>query len=180
MTPDLPAPAGPAFYRRQGPLGRTLLEALGLLAVNLVLGALIGLLGLPLVPSQENVEGLEGLRALGPLVLLAFGVLILPPLEELVFRGVPLGLLRLLGGGRVLFWLLGLLGAALFALAHALTLEPGGSALAVSGFPLPQFVLGLWSWRVATSRGLGYSVVLHMAYNLVPILLLLVSGQAAV
>ena len=105
--------------------------------------------------------------------LALLGIAVFFPLgEELIFRGLPMLLLWL--SARKLppleranlpqAWVLGVIAAILFSLAHGI-----GS----SGFhlPLPQLVLGVWLWWIATRRGLGYSILAHGTYNFLPGLL---------
>ena len=146
---------------------RTVLEGLALFAVNIVVGLAVVALNLTaLRPSDANLEGLSFVSQVSPALLVLVAVVLAPVLEELVFRGVPLALFRRVRAGLgaragAVGWALGGTFAALFAVAHAF----GGASFA---FPLPQFLLGLWSWRVALERGLPHSMLLHAVYNFVP------------
>ena len=102
--------------------------------------------------------------------LALLGIAVLFPLgEELVFRGVPMFVLWLsarkipsLERANLPFaWVIGIAAAVVFSLAHGI-----GSA----GFhlPLPQFILGVWLWWIATRRGLGFSILAHGTYNFLP------------
>jgi Type II CAAX prenyl endopeptidase Rce1-like len=105
--------------------------------------------------------------------LALLGIAVFFPLgEELVFRGVPMLILWL--SARKLpsleranlpqAWVLGIVAAVVFSLAHGI-----GS----TGFhlPLPQLGLGVWLWWIATRRGLGFSILAHGTYNFLPGLL---------
>jgi Type II CAAX prenyl endopeptidase Rce1-like len=102
--------------------------------------------------------------------LALLGIAVFFPLgEELIFRGLPMLVLWLsarkissLERANLPFaWLLGIAAATVFSLAHGI-----GS----SGFhlPLPQLVLGVWLWWIATRRGLGFSILAHGTYNFLP------------
>jgi hypothetical protein len=102
------------------------------------------------------------------LVLLAITVLF-PLGEELIFRGVPMFVLWL--SARKLSsleranlphaWVLGVVAAVVFSLAHGI----GSLRFHV---PLPQLGLGVWLWWIATRRGLGFSILAHGTYNFLP------------
>lgn len=98
-------------------------------------------------------------------------------LEELVFRGVPLGVLyfhSMLGTKKVnAAPLVGIGSALLFALVHNLA-DPGtGSGIMIARdtmlrtdyIPLPQFIFGLGAWQIATRYGLPYTVFAHCLLN---------------
>jgi Type II CAAX prenyl endopeptidase Rce1-like len=102
------------------------------------------------------------LALLGIAVFFPFG-------EELIFRGLPMFALWLTARKRPSLeranlphaWVLGMVAAIVFSLAHGV-----GS----TGFhlPLPQLGLGVWLWWIATRRGLGYSILAHGTYNFLP------------
>jgi hypothetical protein len=105
--------------------------------------------------------------------LALLGIAVLFPLcEELIFRGVPMLVLWLSArkrpslerANRPHAWVLGVVAAIVFSLAHGI-----GS----TGFhlPLPQLGLGIWLWWIATRRGLGFSILAHGTYNFLPGLL---------
>lgn len=165
-------------YDHATPLGKTWRELLAAYLGYLLLLPLT-LFFPDLAMSEENAQGInnEFEQALRgdqlPLALGGFFLLIavvVPVVEELIFRGIPL-LLRL-GLGRVLpaAWLgrvslvLGILSAVVFAGAH--NLVPGT-------LPLPQLWLGLLAWHAASTRGLRYSMLLHGLNNAVIALLLI-------
>jgi Type II CAAX prenyl endopeptidase Rce1-like len=102
--------------------------------------------------------------------LALLGIAVLFPLgEELIFRGVPMLVLWLSArklpslerANSPFAWVLGIVAAVVFSLAHGI-----GS----TGFhlPLPQLVLGVWLWWIATRRGLGFSILAHGTYNFLP------------
>jgi hypothetical protein len=105
--------------------------------------------------------------------LALLGIAVFFPLgEELIFRGVPMFALWLSArklpslerANQPHAWVLGVVAAIVFSLAHGI-----GS----TGFhlPLPQLGLGVWLWWIATRRGLGYSILAHGTYNFLPGLL---------
>lgn len=121
------------------------------------------------VRDQPGQSGLLGLLSSSPWVALLAIAVLFPLAEELVFRGVPMFVLWLSARSRAPLeranlrraWVLGVTAAILFSLAHGL-----GS----TGFhlPLPQLLLGVWLWWIATRRGLGYSILAHGTYNFLP------------
>ena len=131
-----------------------------------------------LMASQENVNDLNDQSLKNPFVLLILTVIAAPCIEESLFRGLPCLLLRLVAQtrdlsqlrGHWLYWPLGTAAALIFAILHGL----GDHKLHV---PLPQLILGLWSWRVINTRGLRYSILLHGAYNFFPTCLMILSRR---
>ena len=169
-------PEAPVVPDKRHWVRRTMLEALALLAINLPLGLLILALRLDFLrASDANVEGLEMVRNLSPWLLLVAAVVLAPLVEEALFRGLPRLAYRAAdppARNRVAFWVVGGLAAALFAWLHSF----GGAGLAL---PLPQLLLGLWSWKVVNERGLRYSVLLHGTYNLLPALIAVLAPPGA-
>jgi Type II CAAX prenyl endopeptidase Rce1-like len=121
------------------------------------------------IKNPQAQSPLLDLLASSPWLAL-LGIAVFFPLgEELVFRGVPMFVLWL--SARKLpsleranlphAWVIGIAAATVFSLAHGI-----GS----SGFhlPLPQLVLGIWLWWIATRRGLGFSILAHGTYNFLP------------
>ncbi|WP_293911504.1 CPBP family intramembrane glutamic endopeptidase [Deinococcus sp.] len=88
---------------------------------------------------------------------LIYGVLIAPLLEEALFRGFPIALMRW-ARAQHYTWVIGTLSSVGFALMHT-----SGSGF---HFPLIQFLFGLTAWRMATRRGLRHSIFLHFFNNL--------------
>jgi membrane protease YdiL (CAAX protease family) len=122
----------------------------------------------PIKNSSDQSPLLDFLASSPWLALL--GIAVFFPLgEELIFRGVPMLVLWLsarklpsLERANLPFaWVLGIVAAVVFSLAHGI-----GSV----GFhlPLPQLVLGVWLWWIATRRGLGFSILAHGTYNFLP------------
>ncbi len=93
------------------------------------------------------------------------GVLV-PVLEELLFRGFPLGIAFLIHkkvGGNIFFWVMGISSSLLFGLVHITNyvgFEPH-YLLVVSNHTLLGFVL----YWMARTWGLGYSILYHLGYN---------------
>lgn len=170
-----PPQAGQSFYENLGPAGRTVVEALMLVAINMVLALVLQSLHLQfLLAAKENVRNIEQLRLWNPAFLFVLAVAIAPVLEESLFRGLPFLIMRGLSRWgemdnatrQVVFWGFGGCAAVLFAFAHA---NSGASF----HLPLPQFLFGLWSWHVINTRGLRYSILLHGTHNLLLSTLLL-------
>jgi membrane protease YdiL (CAAX protease family) len=176
MNLDSPSPFTAAVDKpaalppRTNHVRRTMLEAIYVLGFNLVLTLLLYMMNLSFfMPSSGNTQGLERLSK-NPLLLLVLGVIVAPLIEELLFRGVPFVLFRAVQrwngwgekGRQTLCWTLGGMAAVLFAVAHGIE----GTKVHL---PLPQLVLGLWSWHVINQRGLRYSILLHATYNSLPV-----------
>jgi hypothetical protein len=132
-------------------------------------------------PTNDSSKPVKNSPSQSPLLdflasspwLALLGIAVFFPLgEELVFRGVPMLVLWLSArklpslerANRPHAWVLGIVAAVVFSLAHGI-----GS----TGFhlPLPQLGLGVWLWWIATRRGLGYSILAHGTYNFLPGLL---------
>ena len=122
-----------------------------------------------LIKNSSDQSPLFEFLASSPWLAL-LGIAVMFPLgEELVFRGLPMFVLWLSARKRPSLeranlpqaWVLGVVAAVLFSLAHGI-----GSA----GFhlPLPQLGLGIWLWWIATRRGLGFSILAHGTYNFLP------------
>ena len=182
-SPARESPAQPdsvlAYYRGLGATGKTIHEALFLAMTALWLSVLLSSLHLTaLMASQENAKGLTDLEKMSPILLLGAAVLLAPCIEESLFRGLPFLVLRLVGGtldperlrAQWLYWPIGTAAALIFAIAHG----AGDHTLHV---PLPQLMLGLWSWHVINTRGLRYSILLHGTYNFLPTCLMLLSRR---
>ncbi|GHG00980.1 hypothetical protein GCM10017783_11460 [Deinococcus piscis] len=165
-----------AAYARSSPFGKTLRE-LGLAYLGYFLLLPLTLLVPGLAMSDDNAAGIDGVfqEALGstnlPLALAGVALLlavVVPVIEELIFRGIPLllrlGLWRALPARhhRAVTLVLGLVSAVVFAQAH--NLVPGT-------LPLPQLWLGLLTWYAASTRGLRYSMLLHGLNNAVVVAL---------
>jgi len=125
-------------------------------AVTLPVLYLLLLLPLP-TPSAEFLEAVAARKALVyllPGTFLLKGVLFVPLLEEVFYRGILFALLR----RYVPMWLAVLVPTSIFALTHA------GSGPANVVF---AFVVGLYfSWLVVRSRSLLTNVLCHGAINL--------------
>lgn len=192
FQPPIPDPIAPLTNVPPSPpegvpartlVARTMREAVLLAAISLPIAAVLRALKITfLLPSEANQQGMAFLAQVNPLLLLLLAVIAAPVIEETLFRGLPFGLLRLISGKKQgqpswlpVNWILGIIAAILFSLAHGLGDETGAHHLA-----LPQLMVGLWSWRVVNTRGLRYSMLLHATYNAIPTLLVLlmkVTGQ---
>jgi membrane protease YdiL (CAAX protease family) len=185
VPPQQPLAQDPEFASRPTPtkvphhqyISQTLREAMILMFINLVLSLiLLQAKATFFMPSAQNSGGIQQLGLNNPLKLLLLGVIAAPILEELLFRGVPYGLLQLVKRWaqlsatalRAIYLTLGGSFAVVFAMAHGL----GSSELHL---PLPQLVVGIWSWHVINTRGLRYSILLHAIYNGIPLVLLTLS-----
>lgn len=182
LTPPQPArPPGllrrwRAAYVRSSPLGKTVHE-LGLAYLGYFALLPLTLLVPELAMSENNAGGIDSvfqdaldstnlyLALAGAALLLA---VLVPVLEELIFRGIPLllrlGLWRVLPARyhRAVTLAVGLGAAVIFARSH--NLLPGT-------LPLPQLWLGLLTWHAASTRGLRYSMLLHGLNNAVVVAL---------
>lgn len=165
-------------YAQASPLGKTWRE-LGLAYLGYFVLLPLTMLFPQFAMSEDNAAGIDSAfaealsggnmwLALGGFVVLL--AVLVPIVEESLFRGIPL-LLRL-GLGRVLpaAWhrtislVIGVVSAVVFASAH--NLVPGT-------LPLPQLWLGLLAWHAASTRGLRYSMLLHGLNNAVVALVLI-------
>lgn len=139
-----------------------------LLAINLVRGVLLSVV-LALVPSwraqdASNVQ-LAG-RSVGVVLTVAvLAVLVAPPVEELLFRGVLLRWLTRRGG----FWPAALLSSALFGLFHVYQAPSVGGAVLL-GLALSVFGLGLAVLVRHTGR-LAPAIAVHALSNLLAVVL---------
>ena len=181
--PDFPAPmSAPAPLQPTSPhpntlskIARTIGEAFALfLVVGVLMVVLQALHADFLMPSKDQSNGVENLIAASPARLFFAAVIVAPLLEELIFRGIPMLLMRLSTKAetraRFVFWIVfGIASAVLFSSMHGLKQVgvPPHLRTVFQTLPLPQLVLGLWLWRVATQRGLQYSMLLHGTFNLV-------------
>lgn len=181
--PDLPAPINappplPPAPPRQSVLSkiaRTVGEAFALFFIMIFLvGVLHALHADFLMPSQDQAQGVASRLTASPAKLLVAAVLLAPLLEELFFRGIPMLLMRLTTKAetrvRLIVWIVfGLASAVIFSSMHGLKQigTPPHMRTVFQTLPLPQLVLGLWLWRVATQRGLQYSMLLHATFNLI-------------
>jgi Type II CAAX prenyl endopeptidase Rce1-like len=129
-------------------------------------------------PANDSSKPVKNSPSQSPLLdflasspwLALLGIAVFFPLgEELIFRGVPMLVLWLTArklpslerANLRRAWVLGIVAAVVFSLAHGI-----GSV----GFhlPLPQLGLGIWLWWIATRRGLGFSILAHGTYNFLP------------
>lgn len=110
---------------------------------------------------QEIARLTSEADGLAAFVAFAFTVAVVPFVEEAVFRGVLLHSLA----RRLPDWAAIAISAAAFAIFHITSPD---SLVIV----LPLFVLGLGLGYVA-QRNLGYSIVLHSSFNLLPAIVLL-------
>lgn len=174
ITPELPveaiAPEHPPEPDRQGLLRRTVLEGAMLFVLSALIGSALQKFNLGIfLASEQNTNGISAVLKLNPLLLVGAGLIAAPILEESLFRGLPYWLCQRFARppritARMSFqisWIVGISAALLFAAAHG----PGN-------LPVPQLMVGLWSWHVIRTRGLRYSMLLHAAYNFVPVLMI--------
>ncbi len=90
-------------------------------------------------------------------------VFIGPILEEVAFRWLPI----LLFGKSMI---VGVIISLIFALIHGLHDKKGNFIL-----PLPQFILGLVFWNVATTHGLSSAILVHGLFNAVALTMALLT-----
>lgn len=96
--------------------------------------------------------------------------LLIPPLEEGVCRGIPnLILMALKAKGAQ--WKVGLPISVLFAAGHNVyTDEQNEHSFSTDTPPLPQFVGGVFVWKMMRDRGWMHAVVAHSVINVVDII----------
>lgn len=165
---------GPAFgWSRPKPidlalgLGGAVAEFIGRIVVVVVLVVAIPALR---GQTQSNID-LSGRPAGEIALLLVLAVLIAPPVEELIFRGVLLrSLMR-----RVSFWPAALISSALFAGLHLYEVH-GVAAMvllfaSIAVFGIGQCLLVRWTGRLATS------ITAHAVSNAVAALITLAAGR---
>jgi membrane protease YdiL (CAAX protease family) len=120
--------------------------------------------------AQSNID-LSGRPTAEVVLLLILAVLIAPPVEELIFRGV---LLRSLMK-RTRFWPAALISSALFAVLHLYEVDSAAAMVllfaSVFVFGLGQCLLVRWTGRLATS------ITAHAVSNAAAALLTLAVGR---
>lgn len=91
-------------------------------------------------------------------------VLSIPVVEEIIFRGLPN--LFLNDKSNKLHWRVGVSQALLFSLGHNLTFDDKDKlSFMTNAFPIPQFIAGLYLWKVSRERGFLHSTLAHIAFN---------------
>lgn len=120
------------------------------IVMSLILAAVTNIDEAPQEISQL-VDAATGFTALAAVIL---SVIIVPFVEELVFRGLLLGALA----DRWNVWAAIVVTAAAFAVSH----YTGADSLIVIG---PLFVLGIFLGALARWRGLADAVALHVGFN---------------
>jgi len=178
--PTLPRP--PWIVRMLGPrpaatfgaqLGEVVRRTLWLLPVEF--GLILALTAIGINVGNAGAQEIDDMLERGPAYFLALGAVIVPVLEELMFRLLPSaisdGILRRKHGQR---WVLGFATALAFALAHNLSTEGGEHAIALTqnlylylSVPVSQFVFGLLLWDLMRRYGLWASAFSHMLHNFV-------------
>ncbi len=155
---------------KAGRVGETVAEGvtLALAAPVLVLAtkALFDMAGLDdWNTGNANSTALEKAFAEDPLSF-TFGATVTGPItEELIFRGIPLGIVALLGLGNKGALATGTTFALAFSLLHNLQEIPGGGLTYVNGFPTSIFVSGLAYWNIARRKNLNHSILAHGTRN---------------
>ncbi len=132
--------------------------------------------------SEAQTQGVDQMLRGNLLGFFALAVVIFPVMEEAIFRGLPSLLMRLTTKpetrARLVLWLLfGLASSLLFASLHGLKQigAPTHESFVFQTLPVPQLLMGLWAWRVATLRGLRYSMLLHATFNFSSLILAFVA-----
>lgn len=92
-----------------------------------------------------------------PWVMTLFAVLLVPPIEEFLFRVVPRIVVSYWRPLKQAHWALGVAVALLFAFLH---ISPDSSSI-----PLPQFCAGLVFWYMQWRHGFFGAVAMHASYN---------------
>lgn len=122
--------------------------------------------------SGVQTQGVNQMLRGNLIVFFALAVIVFPVMEEAIFRGLPNLVMRLSTRPetrlRFVLWLLfGLASSLLFAALHGMRQigVPPHARFAFQTLPVPQLLMGLWAWRVATLRGLRYSMLLHATFN---------------
>jgi membrane protease YdiL (CAAX protease family) len=147
---------------------RSLLGGFGLaLAFLLIAGLMRGMMrwtGLAIGVGSDTVRSMQGIdRAYGPLVMVGFVALLIPLVEEFVFRGV---LLRA-SARHVALWAAVVIQALAFALWHE---EP-------TDYPV-MFVFALaTAWLALRSGGLLAPVTFHATVNVLAAIQVLFVGR---
>lgn len=149
----------------------TVREALMLVMLSMALSILLTVSHFDfLLASRENANSIHQLAKIDVRYLLLLAVVGAPLLEESLFRGIPSAVLRAVAKRRYhgfpqrcqFYWPIGAAAALLFAVLH-------GAGSVTIHVPLPQLMVGMWSWHVVNTRGLRYSMLLHASYNAVPV-----------
>ena len=165
---------GPAFgWRRPRPVdlalgfGGALVEYLGrIVVIVLLVVAVPALRG----RAESNIE-LSGRPAAEIVLLLILAVVVAPPVEELIFRGV---LLRALMR-RYRFWPAALISSVLFAALHLYEVDSAAAMVllfaSIAVFGIGQCLLVRWTGRLATS------ITAHAVSNAAAALLTLAAGR---
>lgn len=165
-----PRPAVGTAARVREVLRRTL----WIIPVEFLISGFLALAGLP--PGNAGEEEIGRTLELQPLRIFVLAVLVAPPLEELIFRGLPSRLsdwiLRTRQGSR---WPLGILTALGFAAMHSVKWEADADTIELlwgmhfhtDGFPIPQLVFGLLLWDFVRRYGVWACALSHMVHNLV-------------
>jgi hypothetical protein len=96
-------------------------------------------------------------------------VLIMPVIEEVIFRLVPLVFMRLVLKQKKSL-ILNVISSAVFAFCHNFTWNISNilaSRYHSGWIPLPQFICGLFLWHIARKYGVIWAIASHGAINLV-------------
>lgn len=177
-----PLPQRPWIVRMLGPrpaenfgaqCGEVIRRTAWIVLCEILLLVALTQLGVP--AGNAGAEEISQLMRRGRLTMIAIGVVLMPTLEEIVFRWLPSVLsdrvLRRKQGQR---WRLGIPMAITFALMHNLAHDPGQSTIPLAfGFyfstamvPASQFLFGLLTWDLIRRYGLWASAFSHMLHNL--------------
>jgi membrane protease YdiL (CAAX protease family) len=158
-----------ALVAMQWSVGRSTVSGAGL-ALGLVFAAKIfhGLkasAGPAIGPGSDTILGMQGIhQAYGAWALLGFAVVLIPMLEEFVFRGV---FLRV-AARHLAFWAAAVVQAVAFVLWH----EEAGD------FPVLLAFAMIAAWLAVRSGGLLAPVTFHAVVNLIAISQVLQHGAA--
>ncbi len=139
-----------------------LISVLNIIALLLINGALAFAIGIPVNKKQKshNMAALQALLDKGPMPL--FTVVFF---EELMARGLFLGLGTLIFKGDIAFYILFFLGNAIWALIHLTnyTDEKERSILKV----IPQFISGLVFTYIFVRYGFFVAILSHFLFNVI-------------
>ena len=181
LVSDQPKPQAPTY-------GQTIKDSLAFSSANTVLAVVInrwlpiGNTGFQEKLRQDMKEASESDKkfsrrawALGCLGALGFWTGI-PTLEEYVYRKVPDTLIN--DQSDSYRWDLGLITSTLFAAIHNIAVDgdSGKIKFIKESMPIPQFVAGLFLWKMQRERGYRHGVVSHIVYNTNSIPVAMITG----
>lgn len=117
------------------------------------------------IGNKQFQEAEKSSDKIEPLLNFVTNIVIMPPLEEGIFRGIPnLTLIALKAKGPQ--WKLGLPMASVFAASHNVHWnEQGDTLFSADTLPAVQFAGGAFVWKLMRDRGWLHAVVAHSVCN---------------